>query len=54
MDCIDFDFDFDEYVSKEMMPPLENEDKDSLVNPFGVLRGDPKHRTVVCRHWLLG
>lgn len=46
-------FDFEEYVPK-MLPELDNVDTDALINPFGVFRGDPKHRTIVCRHWLLG
>jgi cleavage and polyadenylation specificity factor subunit 4 len=47
------EFDFEGFVSK-MLPELENVDTESLSNPFGAFRGDPKHRTVVCRHWLLG
>ena len=46
-------FDFEPYVVK-MLPELDNVDTESLLNPFGSFRGDPKHRTVVCRHWLLG
>jgi hypothetical protein len=46
-------FDFEVFVSK-MLPELDNIDTESLLNPFGAFRGDPKHRTIVCRHWLLG
>ena len=36
----DFDFDFDEFVKKDLLPPLENDDTDALINPFGVFRGE--------------
>lgn len=46
-------FDFESFIPK-LLPELENVDTESLINPFGSFRGDPKHRTVVCTHWLLG
>lgn len=46
-------FDFEPFVHK-LLPTLDNHDTESLLNPFGAFRGDPKHRTIVCRHWLLG
>ena len=53
MSALSLNFDFEPYVTK-MLPELDNLDTESLLNPFGAFRGDPKHRTVVCRHWLLG
>ena len=53
----DVEFDFEKIVQKELLPEIEKEG--SNLNTFGLASSfgkgsDPKRRTVVCRHWLVG
>ena len=53
----DVEFDFEEFVQKELLPEIEK--GGTSVNTFGLASSfgkgsDPKRRTVVCRHWLVG
>ena len=51
-------FDFEDYISK-LLPELEGVDDENkgfnATDPFAApVRIDPKRRTVVCKHWLMG
>jgi hypothetical protein len=51
-------FDFEEHIGK-LLPELEGVDDDkggiNAADPFAApVRIDPKRRTVVCKHWLMG
>jgi hypothetical protein len=51
------EFDFEKYVQHELLPEIEKEG--ASLNTFGLASSfgkgsDPKRRTVVCRHWLVG
>lgn len=53
----DVEFDFEAFVHKELLPEIEK--CGAAVNTFGLASSfgkgaDPKRRTVVCRHWLVG
>jgi hypothetical protein len=53
----DVEFDFEAFVQKELLPVIEK--GGSSLNTFGLASSfgkgsDPKRRTVVCRHWLIG
>ena len=53
----DVEFDFEAFVQKELLPAIEK--GGSSLNTFGLASSfgkgsDPKRRTVVCRHWLIG
>ena len=53
----DIEFDFEAFVQKELLPVIEK--GGSGLNTFGLASSfgkgsDPKRRTVVCRHWLIG
>ena len=44
------EFDFENHVMTKMLAPLDNDQSEQM--PY--LKSDPRHRIVVCQHWLLG
>jgi hypothetical protein len=48
------EYDFEKYVKSNVLPPLDPADDPSKQHERGHGKFDPKFRTIVCTHWLLG
>ena len=46
------EFDFEDHVKKHMLPPLDVNDNPNVRDVY--IKADPRHRVIVCQHWLLG
>lgn len=57
MDALSFnslELDFDNFVKTKMLPPLDPNDNPSNKLDHNYIKSDPRHRIIVCQHWLLG
>jgi cleavage and polyadenylation specificity factor subunit 4 len=48
------EFDFENHVMTKMLPPLDPADDPNNKQEVPYIKADPRHRIIVCQHWLLG